>query len=140
MRHLGRAIGGRLLGATLFEADAGLRGIYHAHHGNEELVIVLDGTPTLRTREGDRELRAGDVAVFPRGEAGAHAISNRADRPARWLVLSTMHEPDLVEYPDAEAVGAFAGDAPTAGRDAPLELFFPRAAAISYAEIARRRS
>lgn len=32
---------------------------YHFHHGNDELLVVLRGTPTLRTPEGERELRPG---------------------------------------------------------------------------------
>ena len=139
MLHLGRRIGGELIGATIFDAEPGSAGTYHLHYGNEEWLLVLEGTPTLRIPEGERELRPGDVAVFQCGPDGAHSISNRSDRPARWVVLSTMNEPDVVEYPDAEVVGAIAGEAPTAGRDAPFEAFFPSEAAIPYSEIARRR-
>ena len=43
---------------------------YHAHHANEELLIVLDGTLELRTPEGMREVAKGSVVAFPAGLAG----------------------------------------------------------------------
>ena len=41
--------------------------------------MVLRGTPTLRTPEGERTLAEGEVVAFPAGRAGAHAIRNRSD-------------------------------------------------------------
>jgi uncharacterized cupin superfamily protein len=124
MMHVGRRLGGQLLGATVFEIDPGIPGLYHFHHGNEEWALVLEGTPTVRTADGERELRSGDVAVFPRGSGGAHALGNRSHETCRVAVFSSMREPDVVAYPEAGVVGAIAGDAPTAGRDAPFEAFF----------------
>ena len=122
--HLGERIGGERIGATVFDADPGVEGVYHLHHGNEEWVVVLSGRPTLRTPAGERELRPGDVAAFPPGPDGLHAVSNRSGEPARWIVLSTMLQPDVTERPDEKLIGVFAGGVPTAGKDAPLELFF----------------
>ena len=47
---------------------------YHAHHGNEEWVIVRRGQPTLRTPEGEQVLEEGDVVCSPRGKDGAHQM------------------------------------------------------------------
>jgi uncharacterized cupin superfamily protein len=124
MMHVGRRLGGELLGATVFAIEPGLPGLYHFHHGNEEWAVVLDGILTVRTPAGERELRAGDVAVFRRGPEGAHALSNKSDGVCRVAVFSSMRHPDVVGYPDADVIGAIAGDAPTAGRDAPFEAFF----------------
>jgi uncharacterized cupin superfamily protein len=135
MLHLGRRLGGELLGATIFELDPGVRGISHFHYGNEEWVLVLDGTPTLRTPAGERSVEKGDVAVFPRGPGGTHALSNDSESVCRFVVFSSMRDPDVVVYPDASAVGAIAGDAPTAGLDAPFEAFFPTDARIEYSKI-----
>ena len=137
LAHIGRRLGGELIGATMFEVEPGWRSVYHLHHGNEELLLVVDGTPTVRTDEGERALNPGDVVLFRRGPDGAHAVSNRSDAPARFVVFSSMVEPDVVEQPEAGTVGVFAGGVPTAGRDAPMELFFPREAAIGYFEIPR---
>jgi uncharacterized cupin superfamily protein len=135
MLHLGRRIGGELLGATIFELEPGVRGTYHFHHANEEWVLVLEGTPTLRTPGGERQLEVGDVAAFRRGADGAHALSNHSASRCRLIVFSSMLDPDVVVYPDADVVGAIAGDAPTAGRDAPFEAFFPAKARIDYSDI-----
>ena len=124
MMHVGRKHGSELMGATVFEIDPGLPGLYHFHHGNEEWALVLEGTLTVRTPDGTQELQKGDIAVFRRGPDGAHALGNRSQEVCRVAVFSSMREPDVVEYPDTGVVGAFAGDAPTAGRDAPFEAFF----------------
>ena len=124
MMHVGRRLGGELLGATVFEIEPGLPGLYHFHHGNEEWVLVLEGTLTVRTPDGDQQLRPGDVAVFRRGREGAHALGNRSSEACRVAVFSSMRHPDVVEYPDTGVLGAIVGDAPTAGRDAPFEAFF----------------
>jgi uncharacterized cupin superfamily protein len=133
--HIGRRFGGELLGGTMFEVGPGYRGPYHLHYGNEELLLVVDGAPTLRTEEGERELRPGDVTLFRRGRDGLHAIDNRSDAPARFVVFSSMVDPDVSEQPEKGVLGVFAGGVPTAGVDAPLEAFFPRDAALGYSAI-----
>jgi uncharacterized cupin superfamily protein len=73
---------------------------YHTHHLNEEWVLVFRGEPTLRTPEGEHELKEGDVVCFPRGKAGAHQIINRTDSPVRVLMLSSMIPGEVIEYLD----------------------------------------
>jgi uncharacterized cupin superfamily protein len=100
-------LGAELLGGSLYELEPGDRlGPYHTHHANEEWVIVVRGRPTLRTSEGERELREGDVACFPRGKEGAHQVSNRTDEPIRVLMLSSLILPEIVEYLDSGKIGA----------------------------------
>lgn len=102
---VGHRIGSELLGASLAEIGPGSRmWPYHAHHANEEWAIVLAGTPTLRTPDGERELATGDVVCFQRGKAGAHQLANPTDAPVRVLMLSSMIAPDIVEYPDSGKV------------------------------------
>jgi uncharacterized cupin superfamily protein len=140
MMHAGRRLGGELLGATVFEIEPGIPGLYHFHHGNEEWALVLEGTLTVRTADGERDLRNGEVAVFPRGPGGAHALANRSQESCRVAVFSSMREPDVVAYPEAGVVGAIAGDAPTAGRDAPFEAFFRLDSRLGdYAEVSGHR-
>jgi uncharacterized cupin superfamily protein len=98
----------------MYEVAPGKKqGPYHTHHGNEEWAIVIRGRPRLRTPEGERELREGDVVCFPRGKAGAHQVINRTDEPVRVLVLSTLLMPDVVEYLDS---GVVAATSPADGR------------------------
>jgi uncharacterized cupin superfamily protein len=100
--RVGREAGASRLGASLYELPPGTAPWpYHFHYANEELLIVLSGTPLLRTGEGWRELAAGEVVALPRGEAGAHQIANRSSEPARVLIVSEMNAPDVVRYPDS---------------------------------------
>jgi uncharacterized cupin superfamily protein len=134
-RAVAAALGGELLGASLFELPPGQRAWpYHTHYGNEELLIVIGGTPTLRTPEGERELRAGDVAIHRRGPDGFHQMINRSESVARFLVVSTMIEPDIVQWEDSDKLRVFAGAAPQPGTHAPIELSFRRTAAIPFWE------
>ena len=67
---------------------------------------MVKGRPTLRTPDGEQELREGDVACFPRGPAGAHQVRNGTDAPIRVLMLSTLLMPEIVEYLDTGKIGA----------------------------------
>ena len=78
---------------------------YHFHVGNEEWAVVVSGTPTLRTPEGERELRPGDVVGFPQGETGAHTFYNRNAEPSRIAIFSTLRSGYPV-YPDSDKVAA----------------------------------
>jgi uncharacterized cupin superfamily protein len=105
--RVGRQAGARELGASVFELPPGASTFpLHAHHANEELLVVLAGGPTLRTVDGERTLAHGEVVSFPTGHAGAHRVDNRTDTPARVLIVSTMIGPDLVEHVDSEKVYA----------------------------------
>jgi uncharacterized cupin superfamily protein len=97
------------LGASVWELHPGGENWYHLHHGSEEMVVVLRGTPTLRTPDGERVLAEGDVVAFPRGAAGAKGLRNESDAPARVLIVSTNTDPDVTEYPDTEKLGYVVG-------------------------------
>jgi uncharacterized cupin superfamily protein len=104
---VGRRIGAELIGGALYELEPGDRlWPYHTHYANEEWVLVVRGRPTLRTPEGEQELREGDVVAFPRGDEGLHQVSNGTDVPIRVLMLSTMIEPEIVHYPDSRKFAA----------------------------------
>ena len=104
---VGAHIGSELIGGSMYEVEPGDRlWPYHTHHANEEWVIVIRGTPTLRTHEGEQELAEGDVVAFPRGKQGAHQVVNRTETPIRVLMLSTLIAPDVVEYLDSGKIGA----------------------------------
>jgi uncharacterized cupin superfamily protein len=108
---IGRRIGGELLGASLYELPPGEGSWpYHWETVSEEWLLVVAGRPTLRTPEGERELREGDVVAFPRGERGAHAVENRADEPARILIVSTKGPLEVVHYPDTGKFGVWTAD------------------------------
>jgi uncharacterized cupin superfamily protein len=105
--RIGCLAGSEQLGASLFEVPPGSSTFpLHLHHSNEELLIVLAGRPTLRTLDDERELATGEVVAFPAGRRGAHRLDNRGEQPARVLLVSTMHAPEMSEYPDSGKVWA----------------------------------
>ncbi len=96
-RLVAEELGAKLWGGTIFELSPGERICpYHWHVGEEEWLLVVAGAPTLRTPDGERELRAWDVAVFPRGPEGAHEVRNDGDAVARVLLLSSLSDPEIV--------------------------------------------
>jgi uncharacterized cupin superfamily protein len=104
---VGGKIGSELIGASLYEVPPGKKlWPYHTHYANEEWAIVMRGTPTLRTPEGERELTEGDVVCFVRGAAGAHQVRNDTGEPVRVMMLSTRLDPEVLEYPDSDKLAA----------------------------------
>lgn len=124
--QLGPLLGGELLGGTVYELDPGeLNGPYHYEIGNEECLLVLVGTPTLRHPDGRYVLAVGDMVMFPEGPDDAHQLINESAAVVRVLILSTMREPYACAYPDsgklstshgifriAEAVDYWDGESP----------------------------
>jgi uncharacterized cupin superfamily protein len=105
-RRLVRVPGGSL-GASLWELQpGGSQFVYHFHHGTEETLIVLRGTPTVRMNDGDHRLAEGDVVPFPRGPEGGHQIRNDGDAPARVLIVAANANPDVAEYPETGKLAA----------------------------------
>ena len=104
--RIGHQLGTERLGISQWELPPGEAAYpYHLHLTEEELLIVLDGAPSLRTPDGWRELAEGDVVSFPRGEVGAHQVANRTDATVSFIAISTHGEPDVVLYPDSGKVG-----------------------------------
>jgi uncharacterized cupin superfamily protein len=109
-RQLGPLLGGELLGGTVHELDPGERnGPYHYEIGNEECLLVLAGTPTLRHPDGRDELAVGDMVVFPEGASGAHQLVNESTTISRVLILSTMRKPYGCAYPDSGKLSTLGG-------------------------------
>lgn len=106
--RLSRQAGAERLGMSLWEVPPGEAAYpYHFHYTEEELLLVLEGSPSLRTPLGWRELERGEVVSCLRGEGGGHQIVNRTEQTVRFLSISTSGEPDIVSYPDSGKLGAF---------------------------------
>ena len=109
--RVGAAAGAQDVGMAVYELMPGKRNFpYHTHHGIEEAVVVLSGTPTLRTPEGERDLAEGEVVAFPAGPKGLHQLSNNTEQPARILMVSNKARADVVEYPDSKRIFAMGGE------------------------------
>ena len=89
---------------------------------------MLEGRPTLRTPDGERELEEGEAVRFPLGESGSHQLINRTDSDVRFLAVSSHGRPDVVIYPDANKVGV--GE--RLPRGGGLRAFFRRADEVGY--------
>jgi uncharacterized cupin superfamily protein len=120
--RVGPLVGGRLLGLSVYELRPGQSICpYHYELGFEEWLIVLTGRPTLRTPDGEQELRPWDVAFFPDGEAGAHKVTNNTDEALRVAILSNKGDPGAAVYPDSNKVGIW-----------PLDKLFRIGDAVDY--------
>ena len=107
-QRIGPLIGAEQLGLSVYELPPGQSVCpYHYEVGFEEWLIVLVGAPTLRTPEGEQELRPWDVAFFPNGEEGAHKVTNRTAETARVAILSNKSQPGVAVYPDSNKLGVW---------------------------------
>jgi uncharacterized cupin superfamily protein len=122
--RLGRRLGAQQLGASVYRLEPGQRSFpFHFHHGNEEMLLVLEGEVGIRTTDGVIGAVPGDAMLFEPGAAGAHQIVNTGHGPARVLVVSGMTSPEVTEFPDSGKVGLFAGHAPGATQAGDLKRF-----------------
>lgn len=121
---LGGQIGAKKLGVSLAVVAPGKRAWpKHAHHVNEEMMLVLEGSGTYHCGSESAPIRAGDLISAPPGDGStAHQIENTGDGPLRYLTFSTKLEPEVVEYPDS---GKF-GVSSFAGKDRPTVRFLGR--------------
>lgn len=111
---VGHQAGAVKTGLSYWEVDPGEAAYpYHAHLAEEEIVVVLDGRPSLRTTGGWRELEPGEVVVFPTGDDGAHQIVNKTDETIRFLAFSNSGAPEIVVQLDAGKYGVRDGGSQT---------------------------
>jgi uncharacterized cupin superfamily protein len=124
MRRVGERLGAARIGAGVFELEDGkLTFPYHYHHGIEEWLLVIAGTPTVRTPAGEGTLQAGDLICFPSGAEGAHTVRG----PGRVMIVSANQVPSISAYPDSGKVGS----RPAGDED---RLNFRRVDAVDYWE------
>ena len=110
VHDLTEALGGRVIGATVWETEAGrTQGPYHFHDGVEEWMYVVSGAPVLRDPGGERALAPGTLVAFPAGPDGAHTFAG----PGRVVLFSAgargWGEAFTSVYPDADKIGGKPG-------------------------------
>jgi uncharacterized cupin superfamily protein len=105
--RFGPKIGASQLGATIYELPPGQALCpYHYEYPEEEWVIVLEGTATLRHPDGEDQLQQGDVVCFPAGPKGAHQLKNTgSEGNVRVMMLSTIANLNVAVYPDSDKIG-----------------------------------
>jgi uncharacterized cupin superfamily protein len=77
----------------------------HYHLLEEEHVLVLEGTMTVRLGERDFEVSPGHYVCFPAGQKVGHALINHSEQPCRYLVLGNPHPHDVVVFTETGRVG-----------------------------------
>lgn len=104
---IGKRLGASRMGMTVYELPPGQAVCpYHFEWSDEEWLVVLAGTPTLRSPEGERVLEPGDIICFPAGPDGAHVVRAN-DETARIAITSTKNPIGVAEYPDSDKVGVW---------------------------------
>jgi uncharacterized cupin superfamily protein len=107
---IGRVIGSKGLGAMYVCVAPGKRAFpFHNHLGNDEMFVILEGKGVYRLGDAEYPVRAGDVCAAPRGGPDmAHQLINTGSSDLKYLGISTMNDPDIVEYPDSQKFAAMA--------------------------------
>ena len=106
--RVGPLIGGEQLGLSVYELPPGQSICpYHYEYAEEEWLIVLAGRPTLRSPDGEQELKPWDCAFFSTGEDGAHKVTNGTDETVRVCIWSNRLPVATSVYPDSQKVGAW---------------------------------
>ena len=75
----------------------------HWHENEDELVVVLTGTVVLIDEHGRHEMRAGEVATFPKGDGNGHMMVNES---AATCVLLAIGRPQAskIHYSDIDLI------------------------------------
>lgn len=81
---------------------------YHYHHKNEETFFIISGEGILRTPEGERPVKAGDLCFFPAGEEGAHKLTNTSQTEKLiYIDFDVVHDVDVTQYPDSNKIAVW---------------------------------
>lgn len=128
MYRFGKDVGAERSGTTVYELPPGQAVCpYHYEYGEEEWLLVLEGTPTVRTPEGEERLAPWDVMCFVRGPEGAHGVRNETGETVRVLMYSEVVHPTVTVYPDSDKVGIW-----TATKDD--DMLVERSSRVGYFE------
>jgi uncharacterized cupin superfamily protein len=106
-RHLTRSVVGDAyhVGVQIEEIPPGKQSApAHYHLREEEHLLVLEGSCTLRLGDERHALRAGDYACFPAAQRAGHCIVNEGDTACRLLVIGERSPDDVAVYTDTAKV------------------------------------
>lgn len=73
----------------------------HWHEDEDELVVMLAGEATLVDDTGRASLRAGDIAVFPKGERNGHHLVNESGADCVFVAIGRPPQGPC-SYPDID--------------------------------------
>ncbi len=100
-RPLGDLFGLTNFGVNLTRlAPGGVSALRHAHSRQDELIYILEGSPTLVTNAGETLLRPGMCAGFKAGTGDGHQLANSTESDVTYLEIGDRSAGDTVNYPD----------------------------------------
>ena len=100
-RALGDVFGLANFGVNLTRLAPGARSaLRHAHTKQDELVYILEGSPTLHTDEGRTRLEPGMCAGFKSGTGNGHCLVNETAADVVYLEVGDRTPGDEGSYPD----------------------------------------
>ncbi|MBV8638376.1 MAG: cupin domain-containing protein [Candidatus Eremiobacteraeota bacterium] len=103
--EVGYFIGAERLGYQVVKLPPGARFCpVHAEFSEEELFVVLEGTPSIRTVRETLQCRKGDFIAFPVGPDHAHQVLNESSVEAMILLLGQNMADAVCYYPESEKV------------------------------------
>jgi uncharacterized cupin superfamily protein len=108
--RVGAAAGGKDLVIKEFEIPPGETLCPYHYEYEEEWLLVLEGTASVRTPDGDQPAPRGALMCFPAGPEGAHKVTNTGDETVLALMWSSAREPAVSVYPDSDKMGVWAGE------------------------------
>jgi uncharacterized cupin superfamily protein len=94
---------------------------YHFHRNAEELIFIISGTLTLRSKDGLKIINKGELVFFEVGETSVHQLYNHSAVPCVYLDIRTTPGIDVTEYPDSGKVNIF-----------PFKLIFEKHTQVNY--------
>lgn len=81
---------------------------YHYHLKDEETFYIISGEGLLKTPDGERPVRAGELLFFPAGSGGAHKLTNKsATEKLVYIDFDVIHDLDVAVYPDSGKIGVW---------------------------------
>jgi uncharacterized cupin superfamily protein len=121
----GAALGATRTGLSVYELPPGQAiSPYHFEDPEEEWVLVVSGTPTLRHPGGEQQLEPWDIVFFPAGPDGAHLVRNDSESVARVAMFSSTSPAGTVVYPDTDMVWMWT-------EDGAVDLIVERSSAVA---------
>jgi uncharacterized cupin superfamily protein len=137
--RVGTLLGAERTGLSVYELPPGQAvSPYHYEDPEEEWLLVVSGTPTLRHPGGEDRLEPWDVVFFPSGPTGAHLVRNDGEATARVAMFSSITAVGAVVYPDSDMIQLFTTDGAddiVAARSSAVDVAAPWATGEGEAEV-----
>ncbi|MFZ6816227.1 cupin domain-containing protein [Undibacterium sp. Rencai35W] len=104
-KQIGEHGGCQRIGVCIEELSPGMRACpNHYHYLEEEQLMVMEGSLTLRLGDKTYVMSAGSYVVFPAGQKLGHSIFNHTDQVCRYLLIGDRNPHDVIVYPDSNRV------------------------------------